>query len=57
VSLNGEVREVKEGTVVHIPANTVIQGKNAGSSEAILVVVFATTGTPGPLTVSGSPHH
>lgn len=57
ISLNGQLQRVSAGTIVHIPANTVIQGRNAGSMEVVLAVVFAATGAPGPLTVAGSPHH
>lgn len=57
VTLNGEARHLGAGTVVHIPANTVIAGRNSGTVETVLVVVFATTGKPGQLTVAGPPHH
>jgi quercetin dioxygenase-like cupin family protein len=55
--LNGREYTVPAGALVHIPAGTVIVGRNAGPQEAIVVVVFSGNGTGGPLTVPGSPHH
>lgn len=55
VSLNGEPRELRRGDVAFIPAGTVIRGLNAGTEEAVVVVVWATVGIPGPLSVPGRP--
>lgn len=55
--LNGEEHTARAGDVVHIPAGTVIVGRNPGAQEAVVVVVFSATGRGGPLTVPGSPHH
>ncbi|HEY7770809.1 cupin domain-containing protein [Longimicrobium sp.] len=55
--LNGQEHTVRAGGLVHIPAGTVIVGRNPGSEEAVVVVVFSSNGTGGPLTVAGRPHH
>jgi quercetin dioxygenase-like cupin family protein len=55
--LNGQEHTVRAGGLVHIPAGTVIVGRNPGSGEAVVVVVFSGNGTGGPLTVAGRPHH
>lgn len=55
--LDGREHVVPAGALVHIPAGTVIAGRNAGAQEAIVVVVFSSNGTNGPLTVPGAPHH
>lgn len=55
VSLDGVEYELQEGDVVHIPAGTVITGANEGSEEAVVTVVWSSTGRSGPLTVPGHP--
>lgn len=55
--LNGQEHTVRAGGLVHIPAGTVIVGRNPGSEAAVVVVVFSSDGTGGPLTVAGRPHH
>jgi quercetin dioxygenase-like cupin family protein len=55
--LNGREHTVRAGGLVHIPAGTVIVGRNPGPEEAVVVVVFSSNGTGGPLTVPGRPHH
>lgn len=55
--LNGQEHTVRAGGLVHIPAGTVIVGRNPGPEEAVIVVVFSSNGTGGPLTVAGRPHH
>jgi quercetin dioxygenase-like cupin family protein len=55
--LNGQEHTVRAGGLVHIPAGTVIVGRNPGSEEAVVVVVFSSNGTGGPLTVAGRPPH
>jgi quercetin dioxygenase-like cupin family protein len=55
--LNGREHTVRAGGLVHIPAGTVIVGRNPGPEEAVVVVVFSSNGTGGPLTVAGRPHH
>lgn len=59
LSLNDEVHELRAGDVVYIPAGTLISGRNTATGEAVVVVTWASTGRPGPLTVSGRPaaHH
>ena len=39
------------------PEIRVIAGTNAGDGEARVVVAFSNTGSAGPLSVPGSPHH
>lgn len=55
--LDGREHTVRAGDLVHIPAGTVIVGRNAGSEEAVIVVAFAGNGRGGPLTVPGHPTH
>lgn len=55
--LDGKALELSAGEFVVMPAGTVIAGTNPGDREARVVVAFSNTGSPGPLTVSGSPHH
>lgn len=55
--LDGREHTVRAGDLVHIPAGTVIVGRNAGSDEAIVIVAFAGNGRGGPLTVPGHPTH
>jgi len=55
--LNGETHTARAGDLVHIPAGTVIVGRNSGAEEAVIVVVFSGNGRGGPLTVPGRPHH
>lgn len=55
--LDGREHTARAGDVVHIPSGTVIQGRNAGPGEAVVVVVFAANGRGGPLTVPGHPQH
>ncbi|HEV2150543.1 MAG TPA: cupin domain-containing protein [Longimicrobiaceae bacterium] len=57
VVLNGREHTARAGDVVHIPAGTVIVGRNPGAEEAVVVVAFAANGRGGPLTVPGAPHH
>ena len=57
VRLDDRVHEVRAGDVIQIPAGTVISGSNTGAQEAVVVVVFANAGRPGPLTVPGRPAH
>lgn len=58
VLLNSQRYALRMGDVVYIPAGTTISGVNEGQEEAVIVVVFANTGRPGPLTVpGGAPHH
>lgn len=56
-TLDGREHSLRAGDLVHIPAGTVIAGRNAGPAEAVLVVVFSSTGRPGPLTAPGHPQH
>lgn len=56
-SVGGRDHTLRSGDVVHIPAGTVIVGRNDGATETVMVVVFASTGRPGPLTVPGQPGH
>jgi quercetin dioxygenase-like cupin family protein len=56
-TLNGVEHRAQAGDVVVIPAGTVIVGRNAGSDEAVVVVVFSGNGRGGPLTVPGRPMH
>lgn len=53
VTLDDETRELVPGDVAFIPAGTVVSGRNDGEGEAVVVVTFARTGRPGPLTVPG----
>jgi quercetin dioxygenase-like cupin family protein len=55
--LNGKTLELSAGEFVVMPAGTVIAGINAGTQEVHAVVAFSNNGSPGPLTVPGSPHH
>lgn len=57
--LDGRAHDLRAGDVVHIPAGTVIAGTNAGSGPSAVVVTWAATGRPGPLTIPGrpAPHH
>lgn len=55
--LDGKALELSAGEFVVMPAGTVIAGTNPGDQEARVVVAFSNTGSPGPLTVPGSPHH
>lgn len=55
--LDGREHTVRAGDVVHIPSGTVIQGRNPGPGEAVVVVVFSANGRGGPLTVPGHPQH
>jgi len=55
--LGGKTFELGAGDFVVMPAGTVIAGTNAGDQEARVVVAFSNTGSPGPLSVPGSPHH
>lgn len=55
--LNGQEHTVQAGDVVQIPAGTTIVGRNSGTEEAVVIVVFSGTGAGGPLTVPGRPHH
>lgn len=55
--LDGREHTAPAGSVVHIPSGTVIQGRNAGPGEAVVVVVFSANGLGGPLTVPGHPRH
>lgn len=55
--LNGQTHTARAGDLVHIPAGTVIVGRNSGAEEAVIVVVFSANGRGGPLTVPGQPHH
>jgi quercetin dioxygenase-like cupin family protein len=54
--LDGKSYEVGAGEFVVMPAGTVISGTNAGDQEARVVVAFSNNGSPGPLSVPGSPH-
>lgn len=55
--LNGKQYDLNAGDFVVMPAGTVISGSNTGDQETRVVVAFSNTGTLGPLSVSGSPHH
>jgi quercetin dioxygenase-like cupin family protein len=55
--LDGQEHNLRAGDVVYIPARTVIVGRNSGTEEAVVIVVFSGTGAGGPLTVAGPPHH
>lgn len=57
VQLNGQPRELGAGDLVVIAAGTVVSGRNTGTGEARVVVVFSNTGRLGPLTVPGHPQH
>ena len=57
LSLNGKSYDLGAGDFVVMPAGTVISGSNAGDQEARVVVAFSNTGSSGPLSVAGSPHH
>lgn len=54
--LDGKSYELGAGDFVVMPAGTVIAGTNAGDQEARVVVAFSNNGSPGPLSVPGSPH-
>ena len=54
--LNGKTYELHAGDVAVIPAGTAIRGRNTGSQEARVVVVFSNIGKTGPLSVAGTPH-
>ncbi len=53
--LNDEKHELRSGDVVYMPARTIISGRNGGQEEAVIVVVWANLGEPGPLFVYGRP--
>lgn len=53
--LNDETHELVAGDVVYMPAGTIISGKNTTETEAVIFVVWATTGEDGPLFVYGRP--
>ena len=55
--LDGQEHTARAGDLVHIPAGTVILGRNSGTDEAVIVVVFSANGAAGPLTVPGPRHH
>lgn len=55
--LDGKSLELDAGEFVVMPSGTVISGANAGDREARVVVAFSNSGTSGPLSVPGSPHH
>jgi quercetin dioxygenase-like cupin family protein len=55
--LDGKSHELGAGDFVVMPAGTVIAGTNNGDQEARVVVAFSNNGSPGPLSVPGSPHH
>jgi quercetin dioxygenase-like cupin family protein len=57
IELNGQPHALGAGDVAVIPARTVIAGRNTGTEEARVVVVFSNTGQLGPLTVPGHPQH
>jgi quercetin dioxygenase-like cupin family protein len=57
LSLNAKSYELGAGDFVVMPAGTVISGSNPGDQEARVVVAFSNTGSSGPLSVAGSPHH
>ena len=57
LSLNGKSYDLGAGDFVVMPAGTVIAGTNAGDGEARVVVAFSNTGSSGPLSVPGAPHH
>lgn len=57
LTLSGKTYELAAREFVVMPAGTVIAGSNPGIDEARVVVAFSNTGTPGPLSVAGSPHH
>lgn len=57
VRLNGQPYELVAGSVLVIPAGTVIGGRNSGAGEAVAVVVFSNIGRAGSLTVPGHPAH
>ena len=57
LSLNGKSYDLGAGDFVVMPAGTVISGSNPGDQEARVVVAFSNTGSSGPLSVPGSPHH
>lgn len=55
--LNGQPYDLEAGSVLVIPAATVVGGRNTGAEEAVAVVVFSNIGRAGPLTVPGHPRH
>jgi quercetin dioxygenase-like cupin family protein len=55
--LDGQEHVLRAGDLVYIPARTVIVGRNSGAEEAVVIVVFSSTGAGGPLTIPGPPHH
>jgi quercetin dioxygenase-like cupin family protein len=55
--LDGQEHVLGAGDLVYIPARTVIAGRNSGAEEAVVIVVFSSTGAGGPLTIPGPPHH
>jgi len=57
LSLNGKSYDLGAGDFVVMPAGTVVSGSNVGDQEARVVVAFSNTGSSGPLSVAGSPHH
>lgn len=53
--LNDKKHVLRSGDIVSMPAGTIISGTNAGTEEAIVVVVWANIGKKGPLFVFGRP--
>jgi quercetin dioxygenase-like cupin family protein len=57
LTLNGTPYTISAGDFIVMPAGTVITGSNADAGESRVVVAFSSTGTPGPLSVSGGGLH
>ena len=53
--LNDKKYVLRSGDIVSMPAGTIISGTNAGTEEAVIVVVWANIGKKGPLFVFGRP--
>ena len=53
--LNDKQHLLRSGDIVSMPAGTIISGTNAATEEAVVVVVWANMGEPGPLFVFGRP--
>jgi quercetin dioxygenase-like cupin family protein len=57
MKLDDKEHKLRSGDTVIMPAGTIISGTNAGSGEAVLVIVWANNGKKGPLFIHGQPDH
>ena len=55
IMLDDKEHKLRAGDTVIMPAGTIIAGTNAGSEEAVVVIVWANIGKKGPLFVHGRP--